>query len=379
MIDVTSITDDTPGFLALQLESSGVPDVSRPAQQYARVPQRELDDEQRFMECIRKHCVLYDRTCPEHRDCSSRNKAWTVVCMETGQPLNHVKKRYNTVRTRLSRYVKAVSNGLGEGWMGSLTMPRELEHLHWLVVHIRQRKSTLRAERKSDSHKCAASASEDDVDYGDVFPSAFSDEAPLQTSLTSPSSSSSSSTLSSPTWTNPQPGIGNLIAGGTKGTIVTKRMRHPQQQSTVPASTADVTSKRPHASSKPSVVPLDPKTAAGWCDMDDEDGLFCLSMVSHLKNLPPAQRSWARIKLQSVLHDAEFGSAVEPRFAVQTATLQSHPVSPGLTNSSLTNPAIETNIRPSVLPVSNPQQANHMRVGSQNTWTGVSGVVILRG
>ena len=84
--------------------------------------------------------------------------------------------RYSTVRTRLSRYLKSLYESSGEGWTDDLPMPREFEHVRWLIVHIRHRKSTSRGKRRSDSQQCE-NPTDDEMDYGDVFPPA-DDEAP---------------------------------------------------------------------------------------------------------------------------------------------------------------------------------------------------------
>ncbi|XP_065177935.1 uncharacterized protein LOC135808640 [Sycon ciliatum] len=302
-VDVTTTASDTaPGLPIARVVSTGTADVCRISS--VQVAQRELEDERQFMESIRQHRVLYDRTCQEYRENKMRANAWHDVCKETGLPLNEVQKRYSTVRTRLSRYLKSLYESSGEGWTDDLPMPREFEHVRWLIVHIRHRKSTSRGKRRSDSQQCE-NPTDDEMDYGDVFPPA-DDEAPEH------ASSSATVTYSEHT------GIAHPVHEPSRPINMIKRKRTPSHPTT-PSTTEATSRRRPASSEPPPVMAVDSKASYGpsWCDADDEDRLFCLSLVYHLKKLPP--RSLTRMSLQRILHDAQFGSCMEPQYSMQAA------------------------------------------------------------
>ena len=115
-------------------------------------------------------------------------------------------------------------------------------------------------------------------------------------------------------------GIAHPVHEPSRPINMIKRKRTPSHPTT-PSTTEATSRRRPASSEPPPVMAVDSKASYGpsWCDADDEDRLFCLSLVYHLKKLPPQRRSLTRMSLQRILHDAQFGSCMEPQYSMQAA------------------------------------------------------------
>ena len=92
---------------------------------------------------IQNYRVIYDKTCREYR-------AWKEVADKLGIEVDEAVRRYNSIRTNFSKYLKRQKKGKVSG-TGKKDIPKikeEYEYLRWLTVHIKHRNTTTNYVRR---------------------------------------------------------------------------------------------------------------------------------------------------------------------------------------------------------------------------------------
>ena len=103
-----------------------------------------------LMNLIQNYRVIYDKTCREYRDVRKKKNAWKEVADKLGIEVDEAVRRYNSIRTNFSKYLKRQKKGKVSG-TGKKDIPKikeEYEYLRWLTVHIKHRNTTTNYVRR---------------------------------------------------------------------------------------------------------------------------------------------------------------------------------------------------------------------------------------
>eukprot|EP00111_Clytia_hemisphaerica_P009846 TCONS_00028867-protein len=118
-----------------------------------------LTDEE-FMEVIRDFPGVYDKNHEDFRDKTRKEECWEKISDILNVRIEDTKRRYETIRTRLSRYLKRIK----EGYWTIETKDIKLDFLHWLVPYIKTRDAPF--QYKHDNKRdFSVSYDDDDVQH----------------------------------------------------------------------------------------------------------------------------------------------------------------------------------------------------------------------
>ena len=95
-----------------------------------------LTDEE-FMEVIRDFPGVYDKNHEDFRDKSKKEECWEKISDILNVRIEDTKRRYETIRTRLSRHLKRIK----EGYWSIDSKDIKLDFLHWLMPYIKTREA----------------------------------------------------------------------------------------------------------------------------------------------------------------------------------------------------------------------------------------------
>ena len=101
----------------------------------------EVDD-QTLMNCIQDHRVIYDKGSKDYKDQRKMKNAWSEVSLQLGIEVLEAQTRYKSIHTKFSKYIKQMRGRSGSGRCDLPPIREDLEHLRWLLVHIKHRSST---------------------------------------------------------------------------------------------------------------------------------------------------------------------------------------------------------------------------------------------
>ena len=88
-----------------------------------------------FMEVIRDFPGVYDKNHEDFRDKTKKEECWEKISDVLNVRIEDTKRRYETIRTRLSRHLKRIK----EGYWSIDSKDMKLDFLNWLVPYIKTR------------------------------------------------------------------------------------------------------------------------------------------------------------------------------------------------------------------------------------------------
>ena len=98
-------------------------------------------DDVEFMEIIREFSTIYNQRLKDFKDRKNKPNCWKAIAEKVGQPVDQVKRRYESIRTQFRKYLKSKKGKSGSGRGDVLIDPR-YEHLRWLKNFIVSRASS---------------------------------------------------------------------------------------------------------------------------------------------------------------------------------------------------------------------------------------------
>ena len=97
----------------------------------------EFDDTE-FMEIICEFPTIYNQSLKDFRD--KKLNCWKAI-PEVGQPVDQVRRRYESIRTQFGKYLKS-RKGMSRSGSGDIPIDAKYEHLRWLKNFIVSRASS---------------------------------------------------------------------------------------------------------------------------------------------------------------------------------------------------------------------------------------------
>ncbi|XP_046383401.1 uncharacterized protein LOC124171388 [Ischnura elegans] len=257
-----------------------------------------MENDELLIDLVKNYPVLYDRSRKEFRDTSLKDRVWASigeVLKASGQDCS---SRWGTLRDRFVRELKADSSGLPSG---SGAMPRRgwplKEAMMWLQPFIRARKTFGNCRDPINSPLLTLS------DSPELPPSpkpSLPLSSPTSFELTE-SSSPSSASLTIPV-SAPSP---DTISIGSPSP------EHTPQSFSPSPDTFSLRKRKQGADLETALVSslsgfskyLSEKKAKK--DEEDENDLFCRSLLSNLRRLSSKQQNQAKRKLLEVMYSFE--------------------------------------------------------------------------
>ena len=277
-----------------------------------------------FMAEIQKHECLYNKFSREYRNRELRNECWQKVAEKFDMTPMAAEKKFRNIRTAYGRWLrKRRSNPVRNEHD---FIPYAFENCEWLGVHIIHRDSTLSNDaictQTVDSDEDGSPVTMSNIeflnfgDYGDsVSPSYHSndrDNSQLETTPTVETKDTVQPQEATETQTT------NLNGVVDKTTLTSYNDRNSSTQSR--ATEIEISSTRSlrdypgeQITKKTAMVPHHLKRK--YYEIEDEDELYCRSLVPRLKRLTPQAKAYVRIQLEQLLYHAEY-SGETPRIGM---------------------------------------------------------------
>ena len=244
-------------------------------------------DDEMLMNHIQNYRVIYDKTCKGYKNRTTKRNAWEEVAKKFSMSVDECQRRYNTIRTRYSKYLKQhrAARKTGTGRDDVPKIRKEYEYLRWLTVHIKHREGTsnykMEHEADSDADEAQRSSSKDDVDCDDQ----------------SVGDDQSDSTFTTST--------DDMLLSMYDTETVKKKMPRKSHSPDYSVrkknklTNAEIDQQLLHTMSQINqAIKHENATKSGiGDDDDDEDKLFCLSLVKQLKNMNPQEKSQVKIDI----------------------------------------------------------------------------------
>ena len=70
------------------------------------IDQKAREDDALFMQIIRDFPTIYNRASKDFKDTNKKANCWRTIAQRLGEPVDSVKRRYETIRTDFSRYLR---------------------------------------------------------------------------------------------------------------------------------------------------------------------------------------------------------------------------------------------------------------------------------
>ena len=121
-----------------------------------------LTDEE-FMEVIRDFPGVYDKNHEDFRDKAKKEVCWEKISDVLNVRIEDTKRRYETIRTRLSRHLKRIK----EGYWSIDSKDMKLDFLNWLVPYIKTRDAPFQFKQHENGGDGSATKREYSMSFDD--------------------------------------------------------------------------------------------------------------------------------------------------------------------------------------------------------------------
>ena len=275
----------------------------------------ELYDNENFMNLVQNYRIIYDKKCKDYKDTRKKKNAWLELSKKVGVDVAEAQKRYNSIRTSFSKYLRKqrAAKVTGTGRNDLPEIKEEFEYLRWLITHIKHRSTTDNFESSIKRRKVEDDESEEErnEEQSEVCDENQSDTTNDQdTTCTSNgicSRESSHNDIDESTSTTSD--------NSTLDKVDTKEAEVPKPKPTKKAwtkSNRGPTNKefdqeflKTMHSIRNAIEPEMPKKSLQYDD-DDDDRLFCLSLVSQLKKMDTKCKALAKVEIMKVFSNIEW-------------------------------------------------------------------------
>jgi len=276
----------------------------------AGVEQSNVSNEE-FMEEVARYECVYHRNSKDFKDKNKKANCWKKIGEKFNLSAEKAEVKYRNIRTAYGRYLKrlkTVPSGSGRD-----AVPRKFQNLEWLNPHIAHRPSSTNLRSKSpvgtvESSSSPRSDSEDDFGAEDSDES----EGSVSLSTTDDSIQTESSEFEDFNGSNR---VNKETTGECSNGKTPKSSRGMRAWSSNGKNTgADVAIMSTANSIAEQLIEIGAKRKQTE-EPEDEDSLFCRSLVPRLKRLPSHSRAFIRLQIDHLLYEIEFtGPQTQPNF-----------------------------------------------------------------
>ncbi|XP_022100414.1 uncharacterized protein LOC110984488 [Acanthaster planci] len=252
-----------------------------------------------LMETIRKYEAIYNTSGEYHKAGKMLKKdAWAAVADELNLDIAEVQNRYGNIRTVFSRYLKKIrreqAGGVGPGTSrlgDDISIKEGFEYLRWLIPHIRPRNTTGEQEpQESDDGEDPGMWSGDKFIEAGGHPASSRGDVSINMHRLSHVPSASHLTLRASTLPRRSFHAGTSLQ--FKRHVRPKAAKRPWLAVNGGARKARIEDSRGSGNN-------------GSSNDDDEDMMFCMSLVPKMRRLPEKFKTSAQLRILQVVCDFE--------------------------------------------------------------------------
>lgn len=256
---------------------------------------------ERLMDDVRQYPCLYDKYCKDYQDKNLKNNAWAAVAAKYGITSADAEKKYKTIRSSYTRYLKRKRNAPPGSRNADGPTPIAFQNLDWLASHIDHKEIAIRLTPygKGDGYLNEYEGDED------VYRGSYGEMVRDGTQMNGVSEV-------------PLSNVGidrDLLSGGERavptsqaisasGAMTERSITMFYEKPKTIEENGDTTVNLKALNSYQQ--PLGAASSKRKRDNDDEDELFCLSLVPNLKRLTPRNKAIAKMRFQQALFELEF-------------------------------------------------------------------------
>jgi len=278
----------------------------------AGVEQGNVSNEE-FMEEVARYECVYHRNSKDFKDKNKKANSWKKIGEKFNLSAAEAEVKFRNIRTAYGRYLKrlkTVPSGSGRD-----AVPREFQNLEWLNPHIAHRPSSTNLRSKSPVGTVESSSSPRS-DNEDDFGAEVSDESEESVSL---STTDDSIQTESPEFedVNGSNRVNKETTGECSNGKTPKSSRGMRawsangKNSGADVDKAIMSTANSIAEHLKQIGAKRKQTE----EPEDEDSLFCRSLVPRLKRLPSQSRAFIRLQIEHLLYQTEFtGPQTQPNF-----------------------------------------------------------------
>lgn len=259
---------------------------------------------ERLMDDVRQYPCLYDKYCKDYQDKNLKNNAWAALAAKYGVTATDAEKKYKTIRSSYTRYLKRKRNAPPGTRNADGPTPIAFQNLDWLASHIDHKETSARLTpfAKTEGYLSEYDGEEDMYrgSYGEMVRDGTQmngvSEVPLSNVGIDRELVHSDRVQS-----QGEASISDS-AGPTTERSITMYYEKPKN---IEEKGETTVSLKPFDSFQQPFVGAALKRKR---DHDEEDELFCLSLAANLKRLTPRNKAIAKMRFQQALFDLEFPS-----------------------------------------------------------------------
>jgi hypothetical protein len=292
-----------------------------------------------FMAEIQNHECLYNKFSREYRNKELRNECWRAVAEKFDMTPMAAEKKFRNIRTAYGRWLR--KRRTNPPRTGQDFIPFAFENCEWLGMHIIHRESTL---NETTCTKADSGSDDDDDDddgspvtmsnieflnYGDyndnISPSRYSNNKDNPQSKTSQNveTEQPQEHIEEETRHLNQAATIELTKQGQRqacnGDNSKQSISHHHNKSNTtqrigcsePSLSQSLISMRDFPNEQMANNTRPPHNLKRKCsELEDEDDLYCRSLVPRLKRLTPQGKAYVRIQLEQLLYHAEYSGMI---------------------------------------------------------------------
>ena len=278
-------------------------------------------DDETLMNLVQNYKVIYDKSSKSYKNRNSKKNAWEEIAKKLSMTVDECQRRYTTIRTRFSKYLKQHREAKKTG-TGADDMPKirqDYEYLRWLTVHIKHRVGTSNF-----------TSEQEEIDLGDDGVEKSSQEDMLVDDQGSIHDVRSGSVLTDDT------SCTSIDQDDETVKVHVKQKRSSSSDDSISSSSGKIKKKK--LKDKLTNAEIDHEFFSTMSrinqaiqseestnkSVDDEDRLFCLSLVNQLKRMNPRDKSLVKIEILKAFHEVENNKSLPSDRSYFTT----HPVPP---------------------------------------------------
>ena len=276
-----------------------------------------------FMAEIQKHECLYNKFSREYRNKELRNDCWQKVAEKFDLTPMAAEKKFRNIRTAYGRWLRKRRSNPPKN--GQDFIPFAFENCEWLGMHIIHRDSTL--SNDTTCIKAIDSGSDDDGSPVTMSNIEFLNFADYNDYI-SPSSHHSNNNVSSQheattvvetiphdhreiQTTQSNEAVNNTTTNYSEsnGGESNKKITSYDKGNAIENETSSNSLRRaPNERQLNNSVMVPHGIKRRYSEYEDEDELYCRSLVPRLKRLTPQAKAYVRIQLEQLLYHAEYSN-----------------------------------------------------------------------
>lgn len=263
-----------------------------------------VEDDVKFMEIIREFPTVYNRSLKEFKDRNKKSNCWKAIAEKVGQPIDQVKRRYESIRTQFGKYLKSRKGRSGCGTGDIIPLDPKYEHLRWLSNYIVSRASSGNFRADSVRRSSTPTSVSDDILSEDSNDESIAND-PLTQLSDKDEEGEDNLDISVP---NHKTTVVSVPEVSSKEKPVKPWMKKESRKRELEKTDAELNKAMTNLNES---IALHKKSAKE--KKMDEDECYVMSLANRLRNLDRMQKAIVRSAIEKAFLDVELGRYNTPQ------------------------------------------------------------------